>query len=193
MKAPSLTLGIEEEYQIIDPVTRELRSYITEILDHDHLILGEIKPELHQSIVEVGSPICQTPGEVKVELIRLRRMVMELAAKKGLKVVAAGTHPFSSWMTQEITPLERYLGVKQDMQDLAQQLLIFGTHVHVGIEDREFMIDAMNVARYFLPHILCLCSSSPFWMAQHGAQELPQRDLPQLPAHRRAAGAARLA
>src|SRR5215213_7864424 len=147
MKAPSLTLGIEEEYQIIDPVTRELRSYITEILDHDHLILGEIKPELHQSIVEVGSPVCETPGEVKV--------------------VAAGTHPFSSWMTQEITPLERYLGVKQDMQDLAQQLLIFGTHVHVGIEDREFMIDAMNVARYFLPHILCLCSSSPFWMGRN--------------------------
>jgi carboxylate-amine ligase len=167
MKAPSLTLGIEEEYQIIDPETRELRSYITEILDHDHLILGEIKPELHQSIVEVGSPICQSPGEVKVELIRLRRMVMELAAKKELKVVAAGTHPFSSWMTQEITPLERYLGVRQDMQDLAQQLLIFGTHVHVGIEDREFMIDAMNVARYFLPHILCLCSSSPFWMGRN--------------------------
>jgi glutamate---cysteine ligase / carboxylate-amine ligase len=115
----------------------------------------------------VGSPVCQSPGEVKTELIRLRRMVMDLAAKKELKVVAAGTHPFSSWMTQEITPLERYLGVKQDMQDLAQQLLIFGTHVHVGIEDREFMIDAMNVARYFLPHILCLCSSSPFWMGRN--------------------------
>src|SRR3954452_24029934 len=167
MNAPSLTLRIEEEYQIIDPVTRELRSYITEILDHDHLILGEIKPELHQSIVEVGSPVCQTPAEVSQELKRLGRMVMDLAAKKELKVVAAGTHPFSSWMTQEITPLERYLGVKQDMQDLAQQLLIFGTHVHVGIEDREFMIDAMNVARYFLPHILCLCSSSPFWMGRN--------------------------
>src|SRR3954465_4643302 len=167
MKAPSLTLGIEEEYQIIAPETRELRSYITEILDHDHLILGEIKPELHQSIVEVGSPICQSPGEVKVELVRLRRMVMELAAKKELKVVAAGTHPFSSWMTQEITPLERYLGVKQDMQDLAKQLLIFGTHIHVGIEDREFMIDAMNVSRYFIPHLLCLASSSPFWMGRN--------------------------
>ena len=167
MKAPSLTLGIEEEYQIVDPETRELRSYITEILDHDHLILGEIKPELHQSIVEVGTTVCQTPGEVSAELKRLRRMVMELAAKKGLKVVAAGTHPFSSWMTQEITPLERYLGVKQDMQDLAQQLLIFGTHVHVGIEDREFLVDAMNVSRYFLPHILCLSSSSPFWMGRN--------------------------
>ena len=167
MKPPSLTLGIEEEYQIIDPSTRQLRSYITEILSDDKVILGEIKPELHQSIVEVGTTVCQTPGEVSAELKRLRRMVMDLAAKKGLKVVAAGTHPFSSWMTQEITPLERYMGVKQDMQDLAQQLLIFGTHVHVGIEDREFLVDAMNVSRYFLPHILCLSSSSPFWMGRN--------------------------
>jgi carboxylate-amine ligase len=167
MKQPTLTIGIEEEYQIIDPETRELRSYITEILDHDHLILGEIKPELHQSIVEVGTTICQTPAQARTELRRLRGMVMDLADRKGLKVAAAGTHPFSSWMTQEITPLERYLGVKQDMQDLAQQLLIFGTHVHIGIEDREFLVDAMNVSRYFIPHILCLCSSSPFWMGRN--------------------------
>ncbi|CAA9331424.1 MAG: Carboxylate-amine ligase SPO2209 [uncultured Gemmatimonadetes bacterium] len=167
MKPPSLTIGIEEEYQIIDPDTRELRSYITEILDHDHLILGEIKPELHQSIVEVGTTVCTTPAQTRQELRRLRGMVMELADRKNLKVVAAGTHPFSSWMTQEITPLERYLGVKQDMADLAQQLLIFGTHVHIGIEDREFLIDAMNVARYFVPHILCLTSSSPFWMGRN--------------------------
>ncbi len=79
---------------------------------------------------------------------------MELAGKSGLVIAAAGTHPFSSWLTQEITPLERYLGVKQDLADLAQQLLIFGTHVHVGIEDRDFLIDAMNVARYFVPHVL---------------------------------------
>ncbi|MBB4636136.1 carboxylate-amine ligase [Longimicrobium terrae] len=167
MKAPSLTLGIEEEYQIIDPETRELRSYITELLESDHMIMGEIKPELHQSIVEVGTNVCRTPQEVRTELRRLRGMVMGLAARKDLKVVAAGTHPFSSWMTQEITPLERYIGVKQDMQDLAQQLLIFGTHVHVGIEDPEFLIDAMNVSRYFLPHILCLSSSSPFWMGRN--------------------------
>jgi glutamate---cysteine ligase / carboxylate-amine ligase len=164
---PSLTLGIEEEYQIIDPETRELRSYITEILKEDSLVLAQVKPELHQSIVEVGTTVCQTPAEVRRELIRLRRMVMELAARNNLRIVAAGTHPFSSWITQEITPLERYLGVKQDMQDLAQQLLIFGTHVHVGIEDREFLIDAMNVARYLIPHILCLSSSSPFWMGRN--------------------------
>ena len=167
MKPPSLTIGIEEEYQIIDPETRELRSYITEILQEDEYVLREIKPELHQSIVEVGTTVCQTPGEVGSELRRLRGLVRGLARKKGLCIAAAGTHPFSSWMEQEITPLERYLGVRQDMQDLAQQLLIFGTHVHIGIEDPEFLIDAMNVSRYFIPHLLCLTSSSPFWIARN--------------------------
>jgi carboxylate-amine ligase len=166
MKAPSLTLGIEEEYQIIDPETRELRSYITEILSGDHMVLGEVKPELHQSMVEIGTRVCRAPAEVRAELIRLRGTVMELAGKSGLVIAAAGTHPFSSWLTQEITPLERYLGVKQDLADLAQQLLIFGTHVHVGIEDRDFLIDAMNVARYFVPHVLTLSTSSPFWMGR---------------------------
>ena len=166
MKAPSLTLGIEEEYQIIDPETRELRSYITEILSGDHLVLGEVKPELHQSMVEIGTKVCSTPAEVRAELVRLRRHVMELAGKKGLVIAAAGTHPFSSWLTQEITPLERYMGVRQDLADLAQQLLIFGTHVHIGIEDRDFLIDAMNVARYFVPHVLTLSTSSPFWMGR---------------------------
>jgi carboxylate-amine ligase len=167
MKPPSLTIGIEEEYQIIDPETRELRSYITEILLEDDLVLREVKPELHQSIVEVGTTVCQTPGQARAELLRLRGLVRRLAKKKDLAIAAAGTHPFSSWVDQEITPLERYIGVKQDMQDLAQQLLIFGTHVHIGIEDREFLIDAMNVSRYFLPHLLCLTSSSPFWVGRN--------------------------
>jgi glutamate---cysteine ligase / carboxylate-amine ligase len=167
MKPPSLTIGIEEEYQIIDPQTRELRSYITEILQEDELILREVKPELHQSIVEVGTTVCETPQQARRELARLRGLVTGLAKKKDLCIAAAGTHPFSSWVDQEITPLERYVGVKQDMQDLAQQLLIFGTHVHIGIEDREFLIDAMNVSRYFLPHLLCLTSSSPFWVGRN--------------------------
>lgn len=166
MKPPSLTLGIEEEYQIIDPETRELRSYITEILDRDHLTLGEVKPELHQSMVEIGTKVCRTPAEVRAELVRLRGMVMQLAGERGLVIAAAGTHPFSSWITQEITPLDRYMGVREDLADLAQQLLIFGTHVHVGIEDRDFLIDAMNVARYFVPHVLTLSTSSPFWMGR---------------------------
>src|SRR5262249_32732630 len=160
MKPPSLTIGIEEEYQIIDPQTRDLRSYITQILEEGRLVLREqIKAELHQSIVEVGTEVCRTPAEARVELVRLRRGVIGLAEKNGLHIAAAGTHPFSSWQTQEITPFERYLGVKKDMADLAQQLLIFGTHVHIGIEDREFLIDAMNVARYFAPHVLCLSTS----------------------------------
>jgi len=166
MKAPSLTIGIEEEYQIIDPVTRELKSYITEILKEDSMVLGEVKPELHQSMVEVGTKVCHTPAEVKAELIRLRSLVMGLAGKNGLRIAAAGTHPFSSWMTQEITPLERYAGVREDLQDLAQRLLIFGTHVHIGIEDREFLIDCMNVVRYMLPHVLTLSTSSPFWLGR---------------------------
>ena len=168
MKAPSLTIGIEEEYQIVDPETRELRSYITEIIEEGKLILREqIKTELHQAMVEIGSEVCRTPAELRTELVRLRSAIIGLAGKNGLKIVAAGTHPISSWMTQEITPQESYMGVKQDMQELAQRLLIFGTHVHVGIEDREFLIDTMNVMRYLLPHILCLSTSSPFWMGRN--------------------------
>lgn len=167
MKGPSLTLGIEEEYQIIDPQSRELRSYITEILDGEHLILEQVKPELHQSIVEVGTTVCRTPADARAELVKLRRAVIEHVERSGLCVAAAGSHPFSSWLEQEITPLERYLGVKSDMAELAQQLLIFGTHVHVGIEDRDFMIDAMNAARYMLPHVLALSTSSPFWMGRN--------------------------
>src|SRR5260370_40948912 len=127
MKPPSLTIGIEEEYQIVDPQTRELHSYITQILEDGKLTLREqIKPELHQAMVEVGSTVCQTPAELREELVRLRRSVMELAAKNGLKIVAAGTHPFSSWMTQELPPQERYLRVQQAIQALAPPILLFG-------------------------------------------------------------------
>src|SRR4051794_12764747 len=167
MQPPSLTIGIEEEYQVIDPATMELKSYITEILQGDKVIMDEIKPELHQSMVEVGSRVCRTPQELRVEIVRLRGMVMDLAAKSGLVIAAAGTHPFSLWTEQEITPLERYLGVKADLADLAQQLLIFGTHIHVGIEDKEFLVDVMNVSRYLLPHLLALSTSSPFWQGRN--------------------------
>ena len=166
MKAPSLTLGIEEEYQVVAPETGELRSYITQILK-DGRITGEyVKPELHQSVLEVGSSICHTPTEIREEIVRLRTAVIDLAAKEDLKILAAGTHPFSSWMEQEITPLERYMDVAENLQELAKRNLIFGMHVHVGIEDQEFLIDAMKVARYFLPHVLALSTSSPFWMGR---------------------------
>ena len=161
------TIGIEEEYQVVDPETRELRSYITQILDRGRMILREqIKPEMHQSIVEVGTQPCRTIQEARAEVIRLRGTVAALAAQHNLRIAAAGTHPFSSWMQQEITPFERYKGVVEEMQELALRLLIFGMHVHIGMPNNEVAIELMNVARYFLPHILALSTSSPFWMGR---------------------------
>src|SRR4029078_8963087 len=163
MKAPSLTVGIEEEYQIIDPETRELQSGIDKIMKSDLPLLRDVKPELHQCQVEVGTKVCSTIQECREELIHLRRAIIETAKTHGLCIAAAGTHPISSWKQQHVNPLERYLGVKAELQDLADRLLIFGTHVHIGIEDPEFRIDCLNAARYVLPHILCLSTSSPFW------------------------------
>lgn len=162
------TLGIEEEYQVVDPETRELRSYITQILERGQIILREqIKPEMHQSIVEVGTHPCRTAQEARAEVVRLRGTVAALAAQHNLRIVAAGTHPISSWMNQEITPFERYKGVVEEMQELALRLLIFGMHVHVGMPDNETTIQVMNVVRYFLPHALALSTSSPFWMGRN--------------------------
>lgn len=165
---PSLTLGIEEEYQIVDPETREMRSFITQFLDNDRVVMieRELKPELHQSMVELGTPPCSTVRELHEELVKQRSFIIGLAEQKELAVVAAATHPFSSWLDQPVTPLPRYQGVLEEMQLLAQRLLIFGMHVHVGIEDRSFAIDAMNVVRYMLPHILALSTSSPFWLGR---------------------------
>lgn len=162
LEPPSLTLGVEEEYQILDPETRELHSFVLEDAGDD-LVLEEVKRELHRSNLEIGTRVCATPAEVRDELTRLRGRVRDLAAGRGLSMAAAGTHPFSSWQEQEITPMDRYLGLETDYQDVSRRLLIFGMHVHVGIEDPDFRIDAMNVARYFMPHLLALTTSSPFW------------------------------
>ncbi len=164
----AFTLGIEEEYQVIDPETRELRSYITQMLEDGRTVLREqIKPEMHQSIVEVGTRPCRTISEARAEVVHLRGAIAGLAARHGLKIAAAGTHPFSSWLNQEITPLERYQGVVDEMQDAARQLLIFGMHCHIGMPNQEVAIELMNVARYILPHLLALSSSSPFWMGRN--------------------------
>ncbi len=165
MKEPSLTLGVEEEYQVVHPETGELTSFIHRLLDEDALP-PEIKPELHRSVLEVGTEVCETPADVRTELTRLRNAVQKIVSEDGLEMVAAGTHPFSSWQQQEITPLDRYIGIEQDLQDLARQNLIFGMHVHVGIDDPEFLMDAMKVSRYFIPHVLALSTSSPFWMGR---------------------------
>ncbi|HEY7545173.1 MAG TPA: carboxylate-amine ligase [Blastocatellia bacterium] len=159
------TIGIEEEFQIIDPETRELRSHITEMLDEGRMILGEqVKPEMHQSMIEVGTGICNNVQEAREDLIRLRRTVAGLAQKKGLRIAAASTHPFSLWRDQKITPDQHYEALINEMQFLAHSLLIFGLHVHVGVDDREAQIHLMNAARYFLPHLLAVSTSSPFWM-----------------------------
>ena len=162
---PNFTIGIEEEFQIVDPVNRELRSHIAEMIDEGRMILGEqVKPEMHQSMIEVGTGICDNAQEARADLIKLRRTVSALAVGKGLRIAAASTHPFSSWKEQKITENERYEELVDEMQLLATSLLIFGMHVHIGIEDREAQIHLMNAARYFLPHVLALSTSSPFWM-----------------------------
>ena len=165
MSLPDLTIGIEEEYQIIDPDTGELTSYIQEILEQDgHLVReGQIKPEFLQSQIEVGSSICRNIDEARDELIRLRSTVYEMAEAKGRRVAAAGTHPISKWVSQQVSAGERYTKHERDMGDVARQMLVFGMHVHIGIEDPELRIDVMNQSRYFLPHLLALSTSSPFW------------------------------
>jgi carboxylate-amine ligase len=167
MKDHTFTLGIEEEFAIIDPETRELRSHIQEILEYGKVILKEqIKPEMHQSVVELGTEICQSVVDARAHVIELRSRLAELAARSGLKIASVGTHPFSHWRDQLITQGERYHEIVKDMQQLARANLIFGLHVHVGIPDREVAIHVMNQARYFLPHIYALSVNSPFWVGQ---------------------------
>ncbi|MCS7024595.1 MAG: carboxylate-amine ligase [Bryobacteraceae bacterium] len=163
---PSFTLGIEEEYQTIDPETRDLRSHIeTELLSAGKRILKErVKAELHQSVVEVGTGVCKTIQEARADLRELRANIIELAKRNGLRIAAASTHPFADWKTQEIYPDPRYQTIVADMQQVARANLIFGLHVHVGIEDKETLIHIMNAARYFVPHILALSTNSPFWL-----------------------------
>src|SRR3954462_10733779 len=159
------TLGIEEEFAIVDPETRELRSHIQEILEGGKVTLKEqVKPEMHQSVVELGTEICQSTEDARAHVIELRSKLAELAARDGLKIASVGTHPFSHWRDQLITEGERYKEIVRDMQLLARANLIFGLHVHVGIPDRETAIQVMNQARYFLPHIYALSVNSPFWV-----------------------------
>src|SRR5216117_3171383 len=166
-KEHTFTLGIEEEFAIIDPETRELRSHIQEILECGKVILKEqIKPEMHQSVVELGTEICQSIVDARAHVIELRSRLAELAGRSGLRIASVGTHPFSHWRDQLITQGERYQEIAKDMQQLARANLIFGLHVHVGIPNRESAIHVMNQARYFLPHIYALSVNSPFWVGQ---------------------------
>jgi glutamate---cysteine ligase / carboxylate-amine ligase len=166
-KEHRFTLGIEEEFAIVDPETRELRSHIQEILEGGKVVLKEqIKPEMHQSVVELGTEICDSIGHARSHVVDLRSKLAGLADKAGLKIASVGTHPFSHWRDQLITEGERYREIVKDMQQLARANLIFGLHVHVGIPSRELAIHVMNQARYFLPHIYALSVNSPFWVGQ---------------------------
>jgi carboxylate-amine ligase len=168
MPTAPLTLGIEEEYQIVDPQTRELTSYVQEMMGLGRVVLGnQLKPEFMQSQIEVGSHICRNIKEARQEIVRLRRTVSEVAAQTGKRIVAAGTHPFSRWQDQDISEGARYDDLAAEMKDAARRLLIFGMHVHLGFgktpEAFDLMIDVLNQLRYFLPHILAFSTSSPFW------------------------------
>ena len=161
------TLGIEEEFQIVDPQSRELRSRVSEILDEGKTLLGEqLKPEMIQSMIEVGTGICKDIKEARTDITNLRGIVAGLARKQGLEIVAAGTHPFSHWQDQKIFDNDRYNLIVEENQIIARSLLTFGLHVHVGIADPDRAIDIMNAVRYMLPHMLALSTSSPFWVGK---------------------------
>jgi carboxylate-amine ligase len=162
------TLGVEEEYQIVHPETRDLRSYVSRLIEDGKSILRErVRPEMHQSMVEVGTGICKDVGAVNSELREMRGDLDKLARKGGLRIAAASTHPFADWKTQDITDGERYSVIVNDLQDVARANLIFGLHVHVGIKDKAVAVALANQVRYFLPHLLALTCSSPFWMGRN--------------------------
>jgi carboxylate-amine ligase len=165
--AHAFTIGVEEEFQIVDPDTWALRSHVSELLSASASTLGDqIKREMHQSIVEVGTKICANVAELDDEVCRIRRDLSASAESVGLRIAAAGTHPFSSWKDQIISPGERYENIVEELQQLARSLLIFGLHIHVAVPDRASTIELLNEARYFLPHLLALSTSSPFWQGR---------------------------
>lgn len=169
---PTLNIGIEEEYQLIDPENRELLGFVTQSMSREQMLVNERSPDTHftariqESTLKVGTPIAANIQEARDHFLRLRTEMLELAARNGHKIMAAGTHPFSQW-SQQSEPLPRYRAIVDDAQMIARRLLAFGMHVHIGVEDRDLAVDVMNVMRYTLPHILCLGSSSPFWSGRN--------------------------
>jgi carboxylate-amine ligase len=158
------TLGVEEEYQVIDPETRELTSHDQQIVTEASKVLEErVKAEMHQAVVEVGTHICRDIDDAKEQITLLRKTISEIAGSLGYKIAAAGTHPFSEWEKQLLTPNPRYDQIINELQDTARSNLIFGLHVHVGVEDKNLAMHLTNSLRYFLPHFYALSTNSPFW------------------------------
>ncbi len=161
------TIGVEEEYQIIDAETRDLVSHVSKIIEGGKTLLSEnLKHEMHESVVEMETGICQNVKEAREELTNLRRHLVKVAHEQGLRVSGGGTHPFSHWKNNVITKDARYDKLVNDMGDVARSNLIFGLHVHIGIPDREEGIRIQNVMRYFLPHVYALSTNSPFWVGR---------------------------
>jgi carboxylate-amine ligase len=165
-----LTIGIEEEFQIVDS-EGQLRAHIDAVMaraeQKPELAPEDIKPEMMQSVVEVGTKVCHTVKEARREVERLRGQLVDILGESDLRLASAGTHPISHWKDQQVTQKERYLMLEDEMQDVVRELLIFGLHVHIGIPDETLRMDVFNEARYFLPHILCLSESSPFWLGRN--------------------------
>ncbi|HVM88608.1 MAG TPA: carboxylate-amine ligase [Puia sp.] len=158
------TLGVEEEYMVIDPHTRELKSHEQKIVhEGQKIIKDKVKAEMHQAVVEVGTDICQNIDEAFNDVALLRKTISSIAESLGLWVAASGTHPFSHWENQLITDHVRYNEIVNELQEAARSNLIFGLHVHVGMESREMANHIANSTRYFLPHIYALSTNSPFW------------------------------
>ena len=158
------TLGVEEEYQIVNPRSRELRPRASRILPDARAAVGDdVTHELYLSQIEIGTPVCHTLAETRAQLVRLRRALAEAAGHDGSRIAAAGTHPFSRWEDQALTPQPRYREIAADYQQLAREDIIFGCHVHVGFADREAAIQVMNRARPWLAPLIALAANSPFW------------------------------
>jgi carboxylate-amine ligase len=158
------TLGVEEEYMVVDPNTRELKSHEQKIVtEGQKIIKDKVKAEMHQAVVEVGTDICQDIDEALRDVSVLRTTISQIAESLGFWMGASGTHPFSHWESQLITDHVRYNQIVNELQEAARSNLIFGLHVHVGMEDRKMAVHIANSARYFLPHVYALSTNSPFW------------------------------
>ena len=162
------TIGIEEEYQITDVESRDLVSHVSKIIEGGKATLSEnLKHEMHESMIEMETGICQNIHEARAELTQLRHNLIKIAHEQNLRVSGGGTHPFSHWKENSITQGERYIKIVDDMGDVARGNLIFGLHVHIGIPNREEGVRIQNVMRYFLPHIYALSTNSPFWIGRN--------------------------
>lgn len=168
MDRPEFTIGIEEEYLVVDRETRDLIKSPPDVIwkELENILGSQVTPEFLKAQIEVGTRVCSTVAEAREDLTRMRRGLSEVVNEYGAAIIASSTHPFANWSEQETTDDPRYRSLAADYQQVARQLVICGMHVHVGIGDPHLRIDLMNQVRYMLPHMLALSTSSPFWAGQ---------------------------